>query len=96
MAIDVDPIVGNWYQRTDNDQEFEVVAFNEDEGIVEIQHSDGELETLDIAAWHALELESIESPDDYSIALDDSDLDELEYEESEMDDDEDKEDWDES
>ncbi|MGH8498869.1 MAG: DUF6763 family protein, partial [Methylococcales bacterium] len=70
MAMDVDPIVGNWYQRLDKGREFEVVAFDEDEGIVEIQHSDGELEDLDIDAWYALELESIESPEDSSAPLD--------------------------
>ncbi|MCI0667177.1 MAG: hypothetical protein L0Y38_00450 [Methylococcaceae bacterium] len=93
MATDVDPIVGNWYQRLDKGQEFEVVAFDEEDGIVEIQHADGNREDLDIDSWYALELEAIDSPDEYAEeTLDDSDVDEIEYDESDID----EEDWDES
>ncbi|MGR9108957.1 MAG: DUF6763 family protein [Gammaproteobacteria bacterium] len=92
MAADVDPIIGNWYQRLDKGQEFEVISFDEEEGIVEIQNADGNLEEIDIDSWYAMELESIEHEDDYEDSLDDSDIDDLEYDESDAD----EEDWDES
>ncbi|MGH8475563.1 MAG: DUF6763 family protein [Methylococcales bacterium] len=90
--MEVNPIVGNWYQRLDEGKEFEVVAFDEEEGIVEIQHTDGKFEEIDIDAWYGLELENIENPDEYSEDLDEGDLEEIEYEDSE---DLDEEDWDE-
>lgn len=91
MATDVDPIVGNWYQRLDKGQEFEVVAFDEEDGIVEIQHSNGETEQLDIDSWYTLELEDLENPDDPGDCAHESELDDLEYDKSEPD----EEDWDE-
>jgi hypothetical protein len=94
MATDVDPIIGNWYQRLDKGQEFEVVDFDEEDGIMKIQHADGNREELDIDSWYALELESIEDPDEYAEeGLDDTDgdADEIEYDESDID----EEDWDE-
>ena len=92
MATEVDPVVGNWYQRLANNQEFEVVAFDEEDGIVEIQDSDGNFEELDIDVWYDLELEPIDNPGIYDGVLDDQVLEDLGYERSEPD----EEDWDES
>lgn len=92
MATDVDPVVGSWYQRLDKGQEFEVVAFDEEDGVVEIQTADGSHEEVDIDSWYAMELENIESPDDYAEeAADEEDFDELDYDDSDID----EEDWDE-
>jgi hypothetical protein len=38
------PVVGNWYQETEQGSIFEVVAYDEEEQTVEIQHLDGEVE----------------------------------------------------
>lgn len=70
MPADIDPIVGNWYQRLDQEQKFEVVAIDEDEGVVEIQYFDGELEGIDLDTWHDLELEPMEPPEDWTGPLD--------------------------
>ena len=91
MATEVEPVVGNWYQRLDNNQEFEVVAFDEEDGIVEIQDSDGNFEEFDLDAWYGLELERIDNPDIYEGVLDDQVLEDLGYDRSELD----EEDWDE-
>ncbi len=93
MATNVDPIIGTWYQRADKGQEFEVVAFDEEDGFVEVQDSDGNLEEIDIDTWYTLELENIETPADYGeeALTGDSEIEHLEYDDSEVDD----EDWDE-
>lgn len=93
MATNVDPIIGSWYQRVKG-SEFEVVGFDEDDGVVEIQDSDGNLEEIDIDTWYSMELEDIDNPDDYAEeSVDgDADYDELEYDDAELDD----EDWDDS
>ena len=90
MATEVEPVVGNWYQRLDNNQEFEVVAFDEEDGIVEIQDSDGNFEEFDLDAWYGLELERIDNPDIYEGVLDDQVLEDLGYDRSELDEEESK------
>jgi hypothetical protein len=64
MAIDTDPIVGNWYQHVENGQKFEVVEIDEDRGVVEVQYVDGEVDELDMDEWYELELEASDQPDE--------------------------------
>src|SRR5688572_21483049 len=51
MSHELDPKVGRWYQRLDNEQLFKVVAIDEDDGLVEIRMTDGEIEELDATEW---------------------------------------------
>lgn len=46
----IEPIVGDWYRS--HGQLFEVVAIDEREDIVEIQHADGDLEEIDMDDWY--------------------------------------------
>jgi hypothetical protein len=46
----IEPIVGDWYRS--HGHLFEVVAIDEREDIVEIQHADGDLEEIDLDDWH--------------------------------------------
>ena len=89
MATDADPIVGNWYQHLDKGQSFEVIALDEDIGLVEIQYFDGSVEELDLDAWYELEIEPIEAPEDWTGPVDDIARDDLNYSETGMD----KADW---
>lgn len=79
MATEHDPIVGNWYKDIDSDQTFEVVAVDEDEGTIEIQHFDGDVEELDLDTWYEMELEFIEPPEDWTGPYDDLERDDLGY-----------------
>ena len=63
------PQVGSWYRRLDG-RLFEVVAVDEEELTVEIQHFDGTIGELDFDLWHGLELEPAAPPEDYSGSLD--------------------------
>jgi hypothetical protein len=68
----IEPIVGDWYRS--HGQLFEVVAIDDDEGIVEIQHADGDLEEMDLEDWYtrcrANSLAMAEQPEDSSSAND--------------------------
>lgn len=86
MASNLDPIVGNWYQRLDKGQEFEVVTFDEEEGVVEIQYFDGDLEQVDIESWHELDVEQTENPENWAGPVDNIMMDDLGYDETDMDD----------
>ena len=89
MNEELEPIVGNWYRREDNDETFTVIAVDEEEGIIEIQQLDGEIEEIDEAAWNEMELELVDEPDEWRGELDTMDDEDLDYDEDEDDD----EDW---
>jgi len=69
MAVQFQPIVGDWYQ-TASGETFEVVASDPEEGSVEIQYFDGSVEELDLESWLDLEIIAIEPPEDWSGSLD--------------------------
>lgn len=62
--------VGQWY-RTDRGAVFEVVALDEEEGVVEIQYFDGTIEELDNETWYAQLLQPVAEPEDWSGPFDD-------------------------
>jgi hypothetical protein len=84
MGTHVDPVVGNWYQYENTDQRFVVVAVDEDEATIEIQNFDGDLEELDADTWYELDIEPIETPEDWTGPIDDIERDDLGYTETGM------------
>ena len=65
MSADLDPIVGSWYRRLDENQLFTVVGIDEDSGLIEIQYFDGDLSEIDTSLWAELELEAAAEPEDW-------------------------------
>ena len=67
------PIIGNWY-RIQGSESFEVVAFDEDDGTIELQYFDGTVEEMDIEDWQAEQetgaLEEVEPPEDWTGSVD--------------------------
>lgn len=64
-----EPRIGDWYQSINGDK-FEIVALDEDEATLEIQHYDGAVEEIDFDTWEEMELISIEPPEDWSGSYD--------------------------
>jgi hypothetical protein len=99
MSHELDPKVGRWYRRLDDEQLFKVASIDEDDGLIEIKTVDGAVEELDSTEWVELDLEAAEAPEDYVDPDDESD-DEEDDEEDETerdddwDDDDDDDDWD--
>lgn len=77
MSEDIDPVLQNWYRHLDKGQEFRVVAVDEDEGTVEIQYFDGDIEAMDLDAWYALDIETAEAPENWSGPVDIAEPDDL-------------------
>lgn len=77
MAFEVDPIIGNWYEHLDKGLRFEVVAVDEDEGLVEIQYFNGDIEEIELEMWYELEIEPSEPPEDWTGPMDDAETDDL-------------------
>jgi hypothetical protein len=67
------PGIGDWY-RLNGGALFEVVAFDDDDGTIEIQYFDGTVEEMDVEDWEAQweegVLESAEAPEDWSGSVD--------------------------
>lgn len=92
MPTNLDPVVTQWYRPLTKGEPFQVTAFDEAEGTVEIQRFDGDVEELDLDSWRELELEMIEQPEDWTGPIDDIERDDLGYTETNMSED----DWNES
>ena len=98
MSHELDPKVGRWYRRLDDEQLFKVVAIDEDDGLVEIRKTDGEIEELDSTEWVVLDLEVAEPPEDYvdPDKAEDEDEDDVDVDDDDDDDEDedDDDDWD--
>jgi hypothetical protein len=70
MLNRLEPAVGQWY-RNEQGAVFEVVAFEKEAGVIEIQHFDGAVEELDIDSWYSQMLKACAEPEDWSGPFDD-------------------------
>ena len=75
MATEADPILESWYRHVDKGQRFQIIAVDEEEGLIEVQHFDGNLEELEFTDWYQMELEPIEEPENWSGAVDIEEID---------------------
>jgi len=68
----IEPVVGNWYRS--HGRLFEVVALDDTERVIEIQHADGDLEELEAEDWstrcRAGSLATAEAPEDQRFSND--------------------------
>lgn len=88
MPTEIDPVVGQWYEPLDKGQRFEVVAFDEDVGTVDIQYFDGDLDDIDLDTWYELDIQLSEQPEDWTGPVDSVAKEDLGYTETAMTDDE--------
>lgn len=61
--------VGGWYRTIEGDN-LEVVAYDPDDGVIEVQFYDGTVEEYDLEDWEELEAVPIAPPEDWSGSLD--------------------------
>ena len=95
MSRDFEPAVGQWYENVEENEQFRVIAVDEDAELVEIEYLDGDIEELDTDTWAEFDLEKIEQPEGWSGAdLSDDDDDDDDDDDEDEDEDED-DDWDE-
>jgi hypothetical protein len=90
VSRDYEPVPSQWYENVEEEESFRVLSVDEDSELIEIEYLDGDVEELDLEAWHEMDLERIEQPEGWSES-DDEDLDE---DDDDLDDDEDNEDED--
>jgi hypothetical protein len=98
VGRDYEPVKGQWYENIEEDETFRVLTVNEDADLVEIEYLDGDIEEMDIDAWHEMDLEKIAEPEGWAAAHaegkdEDEEEDEDDWDDDEDEDDEDEDDW---
>ena len=86
MSRDYEPVPSQWYENIEEEESFRVLSVDEDSELIEIEYLDGDIEELDVEAWHEMDLERIAEPEGWA---------ESHVEEEEEEEEEDDEDWDE-
>ena len=90
VGRDYEPVKGQWYENLEEDDSFRVLSVDEDAELVEIEYLDGDIEEMDLDAWHEMDVERITEPEGWAAAGKDE-----EEKEKALDDDEDEDDdWD--
>lgn len=89
MSRDYEPIAGQWYENLEEEETFRVLSIDPDSELIEIEYLDGDIEEIDLEAWHEMDLEPTIEPEGWAA----SEAAKAEEEEEEEDD-EDDDDWD--
>lgn len=63
------PVIGKWFRRP-NGNKFEVVAVDEEDHTIELQHFDGTIEEVDLESWAELLTVEVAAPEDWSGSVD--------------------------
>lgn len=77
MPNELDPQIDEWYAYLDKGQRFYVIAIDDEENTVEIQHFDGDIEELSLDEWRNLNIELSVEPENWTGALDIDEKDDL-------------------
>lgn len=79
------PSIGEWYLDSETEEEFEVVAVDEDSGTVEVQYFDGAISEFNRDDWNGHKLSRIEAPEDWTGALEPVEPGDVNYDEESVD-----------
>jgi hypothetical protein len=90
VSRDYEPVPGQWYQNLEEEESFRVLSMDEDSELLEIEYLDGDIEEIDLEAWHEMDLEKIEEPEGWSKSDDEDESDKDDWDEE----DEEEDDWD--
>jgi hypothetical protein len=71
------PAVGDWYERADTGETFQVVSVDAASGTVQSQSFDGELDSIEAEDWAELPLVAAAEPEDWTGAVDDVEADDI-------------------
>ena len=93
VSRDYEPVPGQWYENLEEEESFRVLSVDEDSELLEIEYLDGDIEEIDLEAWHEMDLERIQEPEGWSESDDEDTEEEDDWDEE--DEEEDEDDWDE-
>jgi len=94
VSRDYEPVAGQWYENVEEEDSFRVLSVDEDSELVEIEYLDGDIEEIDIEAWHEMDLEKISEPEGWSESdEEDEDDDDEDWDDDEDEDEDEDDDW---
>jgi hypothetical protein len=67
------PEVNSWYQDVEEDEIFEVVAVDDQEGYIEVQYLSGEIGEFDMETWREMLIITAQPPEDWRAPFEISD-----------------------
>lgn len=70
MTVFRKPVVDSWYE-DGRGRKFTIVAMDADEGTIELQFFEGEVEEVEMVDWYQLQPQQIPPPEDWSGPFDD-------------------------
>ena len=73
MNTEYEPIINNWYRHQDDHQHFCIIDIDEKTGLLEIQHANGDLDTMDIDTWYDANMILAQEPEWWSESVDTQD-----------------------
>ena len=76
MSRDYEPVPGQWYENLEEEESFRVLSMDEDSELLEIEYLDGDIEEIDLEAWHEMDLERIAEPEGWSESDDEDEAEE--------------------
>ena len=77
MSIPRKPKVDSWYKDGEDNRSFRIVALDEDDGTIEVQYFDGDVEEFDTDTWYQMDLTKVAEPEDWSGPFDDLEADDM-------------------
>lgn len=66
MTGDINAEIGHWYRPSGSNDMFEVIAIDENDQTVELQHFDGEIEAVDYLGWQSIFPIEAAPPEDWT------------------------------
>tara|TARA_Y100000815_G_C12987839_1_gene366771 strand:- start:63 stop:344 length:282 start_codon:yes stop_codon:yes gene_type:complete len=63
------PLIGHWYYEVEQNLSFEVIAIDDEQGLIALQYYSGEFDELDDNSWNELSLITTPPPEDGSNRL---------------------------
>jgi len=79
MTTVADPIIGSWYKDLESKLKFKVIAIDEKDDAIDIQYLNGDIGEYDNDTWYSSSFDCIEAPEDWTIAFDGIEVDDLGY-----------------
>ena len=71
------PQVGDWYERSDTGETFQVVSVDAASGTVQIQNFDGSLDSVEDEDWADMPLTAAAPPEDWTGPMDEMEADDV-------------------
>ena len=77
MICRIAAVPGQWYLDRGSGDMFQIVSMDEDDGSIDVQHTDGSLEETTADDWVTRSLEGCEQPEDWVGSFDDLEADDI-------------------